>query len=88
VLHADHFGNLVTNVLPAEVPGGGDAWSLAVGGHAIGRWGRTYGDADPGELVVYAGSVGFLEVAVRDGSAAQRLAVRPGADVTATRRLS
>src|SRR5947209_17388198 len=30
----------------------------------IAGWGRTYGDAEPGELLVYAGSVGFLEVAV------------------------
>jgi S-adenosylmethionine hydrolase len=94
VLHVDHFGNLVTNVLPSEVPGGGATWDLAVGtdGAAalarIARWAATYGDAEPGELLVYPGSVGFLEVAVRDGNAAERLRVRTGSLVTATRRAS
>jgi S-adenosyl-L-methionine hydrolase (adenosine-forming) len=86
VLHVDHFGNLVTNVLPAEVPGEGGAWDLAVDGRQIERWGRTYGDADPGELLVYSGSVGFLEVAVRDGDAARRIGAKAGTRVTATRR--
>lgn len=86
VLHVDHFGNLVTNVLPTEVPGGGDAWDLSVAGGPVARWARTYGDAEPGELLIYCGSVGFLEVAVRDGSAAERLRVRSGAAVTAVRR--
>jgi S-adenosylmethionine hydrolase len=94
VLHVDHFGNLVTNLLPAEVPGGAAAWDLAVGtdGTAastrIARWAETYGDAEPGELLVYPGSVGFLEVAVRDGNAAERLRARTGSSVTATRRAS
>lgn len=88
VLHVDHFGNLITNVLPAELPGAAGAWDLAVDGERVPRWGRTYGDAEPGELLVYTGSVGFLEVAVRDGSAADRLRARSGAIVTATRRTS
>jgi S-adenosylmethionine hydrolase len=82
----DHFGNLVTNVLPGDVPGGGDAWDLAIGGRRVESWGRTYGDAAPGEAVVYEGSVGFLEVAVRDGDASARLCARAGAAVAATRR--
>ncbi len=86
VLHEDRFGNLVTNVLPDDLPGLGPAWRLEVGGRAIEHWGRTYGDAEPGALIVYAGSVGFLEVAVRDGSAAQTLGARTGTAVTATRR--
>jgi S-adenosylmethionine hydrolase len=86
VLHTDRFGNLVTNLLPAEVPGGGAAWDLSVDGTRIARWARTYGDAEPGELLVYAGSVGFLEVAVRDGSAAEKLRAATGAPVVALRR--
>ena len=41
--------------------------------------------AEPGELLVYTGSVGFLEVAVRDGSAAERLGARSGAPVVGAR---
>jgi S-adenosylmethionine hydrolase len=47
---------------------------------------RTYGDAEPGALLVYTGSVGFLEVAMRDGNAAERLRARAGDPVVATRR--
>jgi len=86
VLHVDHFGNLVTNVLPQEVPGLEAAWELRVKGERVERWGRTYGDAEPGAVLVYTGSVGFLEVAVRDGSAAERLRARAGDAVVATRR--
>jgi S-adenosylmethionine hydrolase len=86
ILHVDHYGNVVTNVLPAEVPGLGAAWDLGVNGERVVRWGRTYADAEPGALLVYTGSVGFLEVAVREGSAAERLHVRAGDPVTATRR--
>jgi len=86
LLHVDHFGNLVTNLLPAEVPGGGDAWDLVVADAPIARWGETFADVARGELVAYVGSVGFLEVAARDGSAAEKLGAKAGAAVTATRR--
>jgi len=39
--------------------------------------GRTFGDVSREELVCYVGSDGLLEIAVRDGSAAERL----GADI-------
>jgi S-adenosyl-L-methionine hydrolase (adenosine-forming) len=42
---------------------------------------RTYGDVAPGELVSLIGSLGLLEVSVRDGSAAERLGVGRGARV-------
>ena len=86
VLHVDHFGNLITNVLPSEVPGLGASWDLAIAGTRVTRWGRNYGDAEPGEAFVYTGSVGFLEVAVPLGNAAERLRARAGDPVTATRR--
>lgn len=85
VLHVDRFGNLVTNLLPGELPGPPGSWRLSVGEHAVERWGTTFGDAPVGELLVYPGSVGFLEVAVRDGSAAATLGVTRGAPVTAER---
>ena len=86
VLHVDHFGNLVTNLLPSEVPGGGAAWDLAGGERPVDGWARTYGDAPVGGTLVYEGSVGFLEVAVREGSAADALGLGAGASVVATRR--
>ncbi|MDX1600641.1 MAG: SAM-dependent chlorinase/fluorinase [Anaerolineales bacterium] len=39
---------------------------------------ETFGDVPPGELVAYIGSEGLLEVAVNQGSAAERLGARVG----------
>jgi len=78
VLLADPFGNLVTSIRAAHLPGG----SLAV--EAAGRPARvvrTYGEGRPGELVALLGSSGRLEVSVREGSAARTLGVGRGAPV-------
>jgi len=85
VLHVDGFGNLATNLLPGELDGVPGAWTLQVGGHTIERWGRTFSDVAPGEILAYTGSVGFVEVAARDGSAAATLGVGGAAEVVATR---
>lgn len=87
VLHVDNFGNLVTNLLPKELAGPTGSWSIQVGEGAepVTRWGKTYGDAPSGELLVYTGSVGFLEIAVRDGSAAERLGSGGGSALVARR---
>lgn len=42
---------------------------------------RTYGDVEPGEALALVGSGGLLEVAVRDGSAAERFGLGPDARV-------
>ncbi len=86
VLHVDRFGNLVTNLLPGELAGPPGSWDLRVGDEPIERWGTTFGDVASGQSVVVTGSVGFLEVAVRDGNAADVLSARAGTRVTATRK--
>jgi len=43
--------------------------------------GRTFGDVSREELVCYVGSDGLLEIAVRDGSAAERLGAANGQPV-------
>ena len=40
--------------------------------------GRTYSDVAPGGLVLYPGSSGQIELAVRDGSAAEETGARRG----------
>jgi S-adenosyl-L-methionine hydrolase (adenosine-forming) len=79
VIHVDHFGNLITAIPGERV--------LAAGAHV--RVGHrtiplvtTYGDVDPGELLAYIGSAGTLEIAVREGSAAERLAAGRGTRVS------
>jgi S-adenosylmethionine hydrolase len=73
VIHVDAFGNLVTN-LPADLlPRLTAAGLLRVGPHAIATLVRTYGDAAPGTPVALVGSQGFIEAAVVQGRAAERL---------------
>lgn len=77
VIGVDRFGNLVTNV-----PGG---WidgheRVEVGGRAVELM-TSYGFAPPGGLLAVVNSDGRLEIAVRDGSAAEALAIGAGAPV-------
>lgn len=75
VLHVDHFGNLITNFrLPAPRQG----LRIGLGGHWIEQISRTFADVEPGKLVAYAGSSGYLEIAVRAGSAAEFLSLDAG----------
>jgi S-adenosylmethionine hydrolase len=74
VLWADRFGNLVTSVRPPVV-------ALRVGGTVVDRVARTFGDAPPATPFLYVGSMGFVEVAVREGSAASLLGARAGTPV-------
>jgi S-adenosylmethionine hydrolase len=81
VLTVDHFGNLLTSLRASEVlPASELPFRLQIAGQTL-RSVRTFADAAPGELVALVGSFGTIEVAVRDGSAAQRLAPVPGASV-------
>jgi S-adenosyl-L-methionine hydrolase (adenosine-forming) len=85
VVHVDSFGNLVTSFEAKSAPTG--KWELELDGRRFAlSTGRTFSDVSPGELLLYAGSGGRLEIAVRDGSAAGRLGAGWGAPVTLRRR--
>jgi S-adenosylmethionine hydrolase len=51
---------------------------VVVAGQEIVGVRRTYAEAEPGEVLALVGSEGHLEIAVREGNAAQRLGLRPG----------
>ncbi len=84
VIHADRFGNLITNVVAEDLARlGGRAQSdrlrVHVGRRRLsGGLARTYGDAASHALLALVGSSGRLEIARRDGSAAALLGYRPG----------
>lgn len=78
-LAADPFGNLVTSIRAADL-GGRAVLEGFVGGRPA-RWVATFGHGAPGELLTYLGSGGRVEVAVREGSAAERLAAVRGVEV-------
>ena len=79
VIHIDHFGNLVLDVT-ADQLGGQATFELA--GHIIGRLSRTFANGEPGELVAYVGSTfHHVEIAIRNGNAAQAWGVDVGTPV-------
>ena len=81
IIHIDTFGNLVTNLPAALWPRVEAAGGLDVGPHRLTTLVRTYGDATPGTAVVLVGSQGFIEAAVVEGRAADRLAAHVGTRV-------
>jgi S-adenosylmethionine hydrolase len=75
VVHVDRYGNLISDVAPGPR-------AVRVAGHELAVR-RTYEDVAPGELVAYVGSARTIEIAVRQGDAAQALGVHRGAAVEA-----
>lgn len=77
VLFADGFGNLITSVEAAEVDG---VSVFDLEGHTVRRV-ATYADAERGQPAALVNSYGLLEFAVREGNAAEHLALGRGARV-------
>ncbi len=75
VAHVDRFGNVVTTIPAADVPPGA---ALGCGFLKVTARVTTYAEAEAGRPVLLIGSSGFLEVAIRDGSAAERLGLERG----------
>lgn len=71
VLSVDHFGNVITNLPARLLP-----QLVAVEGVAS-RF-RTFAEAPQGELFLYAGSSGYVEIGINQGRAADRIQLRPG----------
>lgn len=70
IVEVDGFGNLITDAaLPPS--------AVRIAGHEV-ALGRTFGDVEPGGLVIYEDSAGDVAVAVNGGSAAALLGVRAG----------
>ncbi len=97
VMHIDRFGNLVTNISrqhlaeiavddPGSREGDGRVWQVELEGTEIvlSPIASTFSDVPPGAPVAYIGSDGFLELAVRNGNAADRWNVGLGIEVRAT----
>lgn len=74
VIVVDRFGNAVTNLLGLR---GG---AVDIAGRSI-PIRHTYAEVGVNELVAVVGSTGFIEIAVRDGNASQRLGIQRGAKV-------
>jgi hypothetical protein len=87
VIQFDHFGNATTNI-PAEMLHGDDMVKIEAGrtGHRLLPVLRTYADEALGKPLALIGSSGLVEIAVRQGSAREELALRVGDVVALVRR--
>ncbi len=82
VIAVDHFGNLITNLKPGDIPhyaGSGKKCKILAGKREITSFRRTFAEGLPGEVFVVPGSTGYLEIALNNGSAASELNLKPGA---------
>ena len=78
IIHVDHFGNLVLDITAAQIPNPA-ALTITIGDTVITSLQRTFADVNVGDLLAYVGSTrDHIEIAVRNGNAAQALALRPG----------
>ena len=84
IIHVDRFGNCVTNIERALLHPKQN-YTVALGDARIAGLRETYAHASVGERLALFGSSDHLEVAVRNGNAAELLQVRPGAPVIVSR---
>jgi hypothetical protein len=86
ILRADHFGNLITNIRPADVSALFAAspapFVMRVGEGEVCSLRTTFGEGPPGEVFAIVGSMGFLEIVANRGSAAHALKADKGSVVT------
>jgi hypothetical protein len=83
VISIDRYGNAITNIVafPATQGREGEQAFVEISGRTI-PVARAYADVQPLGAVALCGSSGLLEIAVRDGNAAQSLGLKRGAAVT------
>jgi len=86
VLKIDRFGNIVTSFLASDFPPG--KFAVQVGQWKVMGRADNYAQFGRGEPFAIAGSSGYIEISVREASAAKLLGVALGAPVkiTAPRR--
>jgi S-adenosylmethionine hydrolase len=83
LLSIDRFGNAITNFSITGFPMlASSRFSIHVGRHRIATFKSTFGDAPDGVCFAYAGSSGYIELAVKQQSAAALLNASAGDRIT------
>lgn len=80
VIHVDRFGNLVTNIPSCWLQG--KVRRARVGGLEARRWASYYAELPPGEPGLLPGSLGTIELALRDANLARTAGVGRGERVS------
>lgn len=95
VIHVDGFGNCITSIHRSDImqaekqlslPQETDRYVTVLCGPdriAVESLSKTFSDADDGEALSYVGSAGFVEIAVRNASARNRLHITTGDEISA-----
>jgi S-adenosylmethionine hydrolase len=80
ILLIDHFGNLITNVEKKRFFSfiKNQPFRIKIGKKRISKLSQGYWEAKKGEAIALFGSTDFLEIAVREGSAQERLKAERG----------
>jgi len=74
IIYRDHFGNLMTNINREDMKDiNPQKLELVCGYTRIDGLSESYSDVERGELLCLYGSAGYLEIALREGSAADKL---------------
>jgi S-adenosylmethionine hydrolase len=83
IIHIDHFGNCVTNFTRQTLQSRGvpTAWRITLNQAEIDSFPDFFADSTTDEAVAIIGSAGFIEICVRNGSAANLLNVQRGQSV-------
>jgi S-adenosylmethionine hydrolase len=92
VAHAvavDRFGNVALDLAESDLPAAGiepeDRFAATAHGRRLeGTYARAFADVPEGEPLLYRDAADAMALAVNRGSAAERLAVEPGAEVVLT----
>lgn len=84
-IKVDKFGNVITNIAPADVPQifGQDPppFYIRINGHEITEIHESFAAGESSELFAVVGSSGFIEICTNRGSAAKALNVNRGVEV-------
>lgn len=85
VIKVDKFGNLITNIAAADAPelfaACTPAFNILIAGRTIARLCGSYAEGAEDEVFAIVGSSGYLELAAKQASAAEKLAAGVGSPV-------
>jgi S-adenosylmethionine hydrolase len=85
VLRVDKFGNVITNIMPDDVPQlfseSPPPFKIVINQQEITRLNLSYSMGKPSEIFAIVGSSGYLEICTSRGSAAKALNASRGAEV-------
>lgn len=75
IIRVDHFGNLITNIPrhAFEILSKGKAYTIQFGGEKFRRIHAHYNQAEQGECFLVFNNLGFLEIGIYKGNAAELL---------------